>query len=322
MYKTKISTDINEAIDLLKANEVVAIPTETVYGLAANALSETAVIKIFEAKQRPFFNPLIVHVSSIEHIHLYAELDAISIKLARLFMPGPLTLLLPKKEIVPEIVTAGSRKVAIRVPQHPITHTLLKQLQFPIAAPSANPFGYVSPVTAQHVYDGLNGKIPYILDGGNSNVGVESTIIEVEHEDVILHRVGGLAIEEIEAVIGKSLTKKNIDKNPETSGQLKSHYATSTDLIQGNIDELIQQHSSKKIAIISFKKNYQSISEQDQYILSKEGSLHTAAQNLFHVMRDLDEKNYELILAEIFPKEGLGLAINDRLNRAQASQKS
>ncbi|MBS4042469.1 MAG: threonylcarbamoyl-AMP synthase [Chitinophagaceae bacterium] len=322
MLKTIIDTDIRKAIDLLNANEVVAIPTETVYGLAANALSEEAVVKIFEAKQRPFFNPLIVHVSSIDEIDLYAEMDEISRKLASCFMPGPLTLLLPKKELVPGIVTAGSTKVAIRVPQHHIAKSLLQQLDFPIAAPSANPFGYVSPVTAKHVYDGLNGKIHYILDGGNSNVGVESTIIEVENEQVILHRVGGLAIEEIENVIGIKLIRKKTEKNPTTSGQLKSHYATTTDLIQGNIQELLQQHSSKKIAIISFKKQYPNIADQDQYILSKEGSLQIAAQNLFHVMRILDEKDYNLILTEIFPNEGLGVAINDRLYRAQSSQKS
>ena len=322
MFTTIIGKDLQKAIALLNNNEVVAIPTETVYGLAANALSEEAVVKIFDAKQRPFFNPLIIHVSSVNEIDTYAEIDDLSLKLAKYFMPGPLTLLLPKKEVVPDLVTAGSNKVAIRVPQHELTLKLLQQLNFPIAAPSANPFGYVSPVSAQHVYDGLYNKIPYILDGGNCNVGLESTIVEVENDDVILHRVGGLSIEKIEEVIERKLIIKKSQKNPKTSGQLKSHYATSTDLIQGNIEELLKQHQNKKIALLSFQKTYSQIAESNQYILSKEGDLNIAAQQLFKVMRILDEKKYDIILAEIFPNDGLGLAINDRLHRAQASQKS
>jgi L-threonylcarbamoyladenylate synthase len=322
MVTTTIGKDLQKAITLLNTNEVVAIPTETVYGLAANALNEEAVAKIFEAKQRPFFNPLIIHVSSINEFEKYAMVDDLSMKLANHFMPGPLTLLLPKKEIVPDIVTAGSKKVAIRVPQHQLTLQLLKQVNFPIAAPSANPFGYVSPVTAEHVYDGLKEKIPYILDGGNCNVGLESTIIEVENNEVILHRLGGLSIEKIEEVIVRKILIKPSQKNPETSGQLKSHYATSTDLIQGNVEELVAKYLTQKIAIISFKKLYPQIPEDDQFILSKEGDLNKAAQNLFKVMRILDDKKYDLILAEVFPNEGLGLAINDRLYRAQASQKS
>lgn len=322
MFTTTIGKDLQQTIALLNANEVVAIPTETVYGLAANALNEAAVVKIFDAKQRPFFNPLIIHVASIIDLDKYAKIDELSLKLANQFMPGPLTLLLPKKEIVPDIVTAGSNKVAIRIPQHTLTLKLLQELNFPIAAPSANPFGYVSPVTAQHVFDGLYGKIPYILDGGNCNVGLESTIIEVENGEVILHRVGGLSIELIEAVIGRKLIIKEFEKNPQTSGQLKSHYATSTDLIQGNVQELLLKYQNKKIAIISFKNIYHQIPLQDQFILSKEGDLNIAAQHLFSVMRSLDEKKYDIILAEIFPNKGLGKAINDRLFRAQSSQKS
>ncbi len=322
MFTTTIGKDLQQTIALLNANEVVAIPTETVYGLAANALNEAAVVKIFDAKQRPFFNPLIIHVASIIDLDKYAKIDELSLKLANQFMPGPLTLLLPKKEIVPDIVTAGSNKVAIRIPQHTLTLKLLQELNFPIAAPSANPFGYVSPVTAQHVFDGLYGRIPYILDGGNCNVGLESTIIEVENGEVILHRVGGLSIELIESVIGRKLIIKEFEKNPQTSGQLKSHYATSTDLIQGNVEELLLKHQNKKIAIISFKNFYHQIPLQDQFILSKEGDLNIAAQHLFSVMRSLDEKKYDIILAEIFPNEGLGKAINDRLFRAQSSQKS
>jgi L-threonylcarbamoyladenylate synthase len=321
MFKTQIGTDINQALAFLNANEIVAIPTETVYGLAGNALSNEAVIKIFEAKNRPFFNPLILHLASVEQIEQYAFIDEISLLLASHFMPGPFTLLLHKKDIVPNLVTAGNAKVAIRIPHHPLTRQLLSQLNYPLAAPSANPFGYVSPVSATHVMKGLQGKIPYILDGGNCTVGLESTIVEVENGEVILHRAGGLAIEDIEQVIGKKIIAYTHQSKPQTSGQLKSHYATTTDLLQGNIEELIQEHQGKKIAILSFNKEYDGIEKQHQYILSIKGNLNEAAQNLFNTMRQLDEMNYDVILAEVFPQQGLGLAINDRLQRAQVTEK-
>ncbi len=321
MYNTEIGIDIDKAVALLNANEVVAIPTETVYGLAGNALKNEAVIKIFEAKKRPFFNPLILHLASVELIEKFAWVDEISLLLAQHFMPGPFTLLLNKKDIVPDLVTAGSAKVAIRIPNHSLTNQLLTQLKFPLAAPSANPFGYVSPVSAKHVQQGLQGKIPYILDGGNCNIGLESTIVEVENDNVILHRAGGLAIEEIEAIISKKIIVATHHSKPQTSGQLKSHYATTTDLLQGNVDELIKKHQGKNIAILSFKKQYDNVETQNQFILSPSENLNEAAQNLFATMRKLDEINYDIILAEVFPNKGLGLAINDRLQRAQASAK-
>lgn len=321
MFGTQTGTNIITAVDLLKQNELVAIPTETVYGLAGNALNNEAVAKIFEAKNRPYFNPLILHLASIDQIENYAELDVLSKQLAKHFMPGPLTLLLPKKSIVPDLVTAGSDKVALRVPKHPITHQLLAQLDFPLAAPSANPFGYVSPVTAEHVLQGLHGKIKYILDGGACNVGLESTIVEIDKDDVIVHRAGGLATEDIEAVIGKKLIKGLPQNKPATSGQLKSHYATATPLLQGNIDELIEGYTGKKIAILTFNKSYHQVPLQNQFILSPHGNLNEAAQNLFITMRQLDEADFDIILAEYFPNHGLGVAINDRLFRAQVTQK-
>lgn len=321
MHHTQIGTDIDKAIALLKANEVVAIPTETVYGLAGNALSNDAVVKIFEAKNRPFFNPLIVHLAAVEQIEKYAYVDELSLLLAWSFMPGPFTLLLNKKNIVPDLVTAGSTKVAVRIPNHTLTHQLLLQLNFPLAAPSANAFGYVSPVAASHVQQGLQGKIPYILDGGNCTVGLESTIVEVENDEVILHRAGGLAIEEIESVVSKKIIVNNNHLKPQTAGQLKSHYATSTALLQGNIDELLHQHQGKNIAVLSFEKMYDKLEKQHQFILSANGNLNEAAQNLFTTMRQLDTMNYDIILAETFPQKGLGIAINDRLQRAQVTQK-
>jgi L-threonylcarbamoyladenylate synthase len=322
MFNTIIGTNINEAIGILNANELVAIPTETVYGLAANALNTDAVAKIFEAKNRPFFNPLILHLATVEQINKYAHMDEISLLLAKYFMPGPFTLLLNKKEIVPDLVTAGSHKVAVRVPAHPLIHQLLSKIDFPVAAPSANPFGYVSPVTASHVLQGLQGKIKYILDGGNCTIGVESTIVEVEHNEVILHRAGGLAVEDIEAVIGKKIIVATNHSKPQTSGQLKSHYATTTPLLQGDVTNMIKQYPGKSVAIISFATTYFEIDKQHQFILSPSASLNEAAQNLFATMRKLDELNYEIILAEVFPSSGLGLAINDRLKKAQVTEKS
>ena len=321
MFNTTIGTNINEAIAILNANELVAIPTETVYGLAGNALNTSAVAKIFEAKNRPFFNPLILHVASVEAINQYAFLDETSLTLAKHFMPGPFTLLLNKKNNVPDIVTAGSNKVAIRIPNHPITHQLLSQLSFPLAAPSANPFGYVSPVTAGHVLQGLQGKIKYILDGGNCDIGIESTIVEVENDEVILHRAGGLAAEEIEAVVGKKVIIATHHSKPQTSGQLKSHYATTTPLLQGNVAALIEQYQGKNIGIISFQETYAGVDQQHQFILSQQGSLQEAAQNLFATMRQLDSLHYDMILAAVFPNKGLGIAINDRLKKAQITEK-
>ena len=184
--QTMIGHDIKRAAELLRAGELVAVPTETVYGLAANALDENAVLKIYHAKDRPRFNPLILHVNAVEKIKNYVtEIPEDCIKLVTAFSPGPITFLLNKKDSVPDLITAGSKKVAIRIPDHPLLTVLLKQLDFPLAAPSANPSGYVSPVTAQHVYEGLNGKIPYILDGGECKIGVESTIVGFENHKVI-----------------------------------------------------------------------------------------------------------------------------------------
>lgn len=318
--QTTIGTDINYAVELLQKGELVAIPTETVYGLAGNALNEEAVLKIFNAKNRPQFNPLIIHLASVGLLKNYVtHIPAKAKILADKFLPGPLTFLLPKKNIIPDLVTAGSDKVAIRIPNHPLTRELLGKLNFPLAAPSANPFGYVSPTSAQHVYDGLNGKISYILDGGECTVGLESTIIRFdENENVIVHRVGGVALEEIEKILGEKVKlQTQAHEMPDAPGQLKSHYATHTPLIVGDADSLIKQHLENKIAVISFKNSYNSKDIIQQYILSPSGNLDEAAKNLFKTLREVDTINADIIIAEKFPDERLGRAINDRLNRAQ-----
>ncbi|PJE47485.1 MAG: threonylcarbamoyl-AMP synthase [Sediminibacterium sp.] len=322
--KTQIGEDIPIAAAFLKAGELVAIPTETVYGLAGNALSEESVAKIYAAKNRPSFNPLILHIANIAQIEQYAFVDDISLTLAQYFMPGPLTLLLPKKPTVPDITTAGSNKVAIRIPNQPLTLALLAQLDFPLAAPSANPSGYISPTNAHHVMEGLQGKIPYILDGGNTTVGLESTICEVADKVIILHRAGSITAAELSAVSGMEVINAaayhapvisdHSTDTPATPGQLKSHYAPHTPLYMGNIAELIESHAGKKIAVISFDNRYENV---DNFILAPDHQLTTAASKLFATLREIDNCHYDVILSEQFPNEGIGIAINDRISRAQ-----
>jgi L-threonylcarbamoyladenylate synthase len=323
---TIVDNDIEKARQHLINGDVVAIPTETVYGLAANALNEDAVLKIFEAKNRPSFNPLIIHIGNWRQAQEYVEYMPAKAKLlAAAFTPGPLTFLLKKKNTIPDLVTAGSDKVAIRIPNHPLTLELLDAIDFPLAAPSANPFGYISPTTAQHVLEGLDGKIPYILDGGAATVGLESTIIGFdENENVLLYRTGGISAEQIEELLKEKVTVAKLanEEHPETAGQLKSHYAPHTPLYVGNIDELKKQFEGKRIATISFTKQFEGIDEAKQFILSGNGDIDEAAKNLFTVLRLTDKLKVDVILAERFPDERIGRAINDRLGKAQTENKS
>lgn len=317
---TITGNDIAAAQQLLQQGEVVAIPTETVYGLAANALMPEAVTKIFAAKNRPRFNPLIIHIAHWQDAAKYVcRIPETAQVLADHFVPGPLTFLLPKKEIVPDIVTAGSPLVAIRVPAHPLTRELLAGLSFPLAAPSANQSGYISPTSAAHVSASLDGKIPYILDGGSSSVGLESTIIGFDGEgNILLYREGGIGREALETVSGKNVTvAAGNHARPQTSGQLLSHYAPHTSLFIGSIPDLYLRYAEKKVATISFRTRYDLPESVLQFILSENGDLNEAAAKLFDVMRRIDESGVSVILTEIFPEKGLGRAINDRLHRAQ-----
>lgn len=312
---TSIGTDISYAAELLRNGSLVAIPTETVYGLAGNALDNEAVIGIYEAKGRPRFNPLIMHLPSLEAAAPYVEhVPTLLADLAHHFSPGPISFLLPRTRLVPDIITAGSDKVVIRIPAHPVTLDLLGRLEFPLAAPSANAFGYVSPVTAQHVYDGLHGKIPYILDGGPCGVGLESTIVGMEDDALVVYRVGGVSVEDITRVTGIKPRYSLLHKRPETPGQLKSHYAPSKKLVVGDPSALIAAHPDKKVAVISLSREYPGA--HLNHALSVSGDLHEAAARLFHVLRELDRSGADLIVAERFPDEGIGMAINDRLGRA------
>jgi L-threonylcarbamoyladenylate synthase len=310
----EIGIDIEKAVRLLEQDELVAIPTETVYGLAGNALSRTAVTKIFTVKNRPQFDPLIVHVPDLLKAEDYvADIPEEAEKLAKEFWPGPLTLLLKKKLIIPDLVTAGLDTVGIRCPDHPLTRQLLQRLTFPLAAPSANPFGYVSPTKPDHVQAQLGEKIHYILDGGACTVGIESTIIGFEENEPVVFRLGGLTLEEIQRVIGKVQVQTHSTSNPKSPGQLISHYAPGKKLVIGKIENLLQQYPAHCSGILTFQQDFNS---PYQFILSPSGNLEEAAYHLFEALRSFDTMDIEVILAELVPDTGIGRAINDRLRRA------
>jgi L-threonylcarbamoyladenylate synthase len=312
----EIGSDTGKAVDLLSQGELVAIPTETVYGLAGNALSAEVVTKIFSVKNRPKFDPLIIHVPNIEHVRRYVrEIPDKAKQLAEKFWPGPLTILFRKKSIIPDLVTAGLDTVGIRCPDHPLTRRLLEKLPFPLAAPSANPFGYISPTTAAHVNEQLGSKLKYILDGGPCTLGIESTIIGFENDEPVVLRLGGLSVEKIEKEIGTLKVMTHSVSNPKAPGQLKSHYAPGKKVVVGNLDDLSGKYTDNESAILSFQKDYQ---RKHQFILSPSGSIDEAAKNLFTALRELDKMPVSTILVELVPESGLGRAINDRLRRASA----
>ena len=317
MYKTEIGTDIEIAKHFLQNEMLVAIPTETVYGLAANGLNEAAILKIYQVKNRPQFNPLILHVSSVDQMRkLVLEIPPEIEKLIKAFSPGPITYLLPKNSRVPDLVTAGSSKVAIRIPDHPLTLKLLSALDFPLAAPSANPSGYVSPVNTHHVMKGLNGLIPYVLEGGECHVGLESTIIGMNEGIIQIHRLGAITMEQIQKVSGEKVEIVLSHASPTAPGQLKSHYATSKPFYLGDIVELAPNFADHRIGIISFQKSYDELNPSKQIALSTNGDLGEAASQLFKALRTMDESSVDIILAERVPAKGIGLALNDRLERA------
>lgn len=317
-----IGIDIKAAKDLLEKGELVAVPTETVYGLAGNALNADAVARIFETKKRPSFDPLIIHTDTIEKVYQFVEdIPQSLLKLAHAFWPGPLTLLLPRKEIIPDLVTSGLDTVAVRIPSHSLTRSLLVTLDFPLAAPSANPFGYISPTQASHVNDQLGSQIPYILDGGACEVGLESTIVGLEDGQLTVYRLGGLDIRAIEEVAGPVQVLAHSSSNPKSPGMLKSHYAPTKPFVLGNLDQMIEEYAKKGqvFAVLSFDRAFPQLSEQFQMQLSPSGDMKEAAKNLFAAMRTLDSMDVSVILSELLPDDGLGRAVNDRLKRAAAS---
>jgi len=308
-----ISTDVAKAASLLSKGELVAVPTETVYGLAANALDPQAVSSIYTVKNRPRFNPLILHCASTDEAKKYVlewpkEADVLS----KAFWPGSISILLPKNDLVPDIITAGSKDVVIRIPNHPLTLKLLASIDFPLAAPSANISNTVSPTTATHVEQSLGDQIGLVLDGGACSVGVESTIVAIKNNEVVILREGGVSQEDIKRT---GLTVGiNTSKEIQSPGQLKKHYATKkTLLIVDSIDEWINENlNSNAIALLYQERDL----EIESIILSKNYNLAEIANKLFHAMRKADDSDADLILVEKIKQEGIGRAIADRLERA------
>jgi L-threonylcarbamoyladenylate synthase len=304
----------------LRQGEVVALPTETVYGLAADALNAIAVAKIFEAKERPRFDPLIVHLPDRDWLEKVVDLATqdrqLVSNLADAYWPGPLTIVLPKREIVPEIVTAGLDTVAVRVSAHLVFGEVIRGFGGPLAAPSANRFGRISPTAAAHVLEELNGRIPLIVDGGPTTHGLESTIVALRNERIEVLRRGPITEKQLATfgdvfVVGPTL-------HPEAPGQLPSHYAPRTPLVVVDDPASFISGPDQRCGLLSWKSNA-SNSFTAVRRLSENRTLTEAAANLFRYLRELDNLNLDLIVAERLPDEGLGAAINDRLCRASRS---
>ncbi|WP_437192171.1 L-threonylcarbamoyladenylate synthase [Planctomicrobium sp. SH527] len=318
----QLTTDVQLAAELLRAGKLVAFATETVYGLGGNALDPSAVAKIFQAKQRPTFDPLIVHLASANDLsQVSRDVPDVAYRLIDRFWPGPLTLVLPKQACVPDLVTSGLPSVAVRVPRHPLAQELIRLAGVPIAAPSANPFGRISPTTAQHVLDLLGEDIDAVLDGGPCQVGVESTVLQCLPDNTVrLLRPGGLTLEEIEAAIGPIAGRATtvLDQHaPQASpGLLAQHYAPRTPLMIVNRWEDVP--AGKEVGVLSLGPMPTASQYGVAETLSATGELTEATANFFSALRRLDASGVQLILAQRFPDVGLGRALNDRLQRASS----
>ena len=315
--KAETGTDLQTAAALLAKGGLVAIPTETVYGLAANGLDETAVLSIFRAKKRPDFDPLILHAADLESAFALATYIPEKARLlAEAFWPGPLTLVLPKKPEVPYVTTSGLETVGLRVPRHPLTQELLRSLPFPLAAPSANPFGYISPTTAAHVAENLGHEIDYILDGGPCSHGLESSIVGFENDEPVLYRRGSLPKTEIERVIGPVREKINTSSNPKAPGQLAVHYAPRKKLVLVSPDDLLE--FDVPFTLIRFGSFFEAVAHKAATVLSlsETGNPAEAARRFYGTLREADAAEHPLIVSCFLPEGGMGDALNDRLRRA------
>jgi L-threonylcarbamoyladenylate synthase len=304
--------NLDRAVTLLRNGAVVAFPTETVYGLGASAFDARAVARIFEIKARPTFDPLIVHVSDEQMLmQVVAEVPDAARALMKRFWPGPLTLVLRKRDEVPGIVTSGLPTVGVRMPAHPVARTLIERVGLPLAAPSANPFGYLSPTRAEHVERMLGDRVDLIVDGGPTQHGLESTIVMLEPQPTLL-RHGAIAIEDIEAVVGPLARELNDASKPLAPGRLDSHYAPSTP-IRIVTDDV--EHSERRGAgLLAFREvvdGYDAVR-----VLSGAGDMREAAAHLFEYLHELDSLELCRIDAQMVPEDGIGVAITDRLRRA------
>lgn len=313
-----IGTDIALAARLLRQGRLVAMPTETVYGLAANALDADAVKRIYEVKQRPAVNPLIIHVADAGQVEEFVtNVPDVARQLMAHFCPGPLTLVLPRKSNIPDIVTAGKPTVAIRIPAHPMAQHLLRLAELPLAAPSANPSGYISPTKAAHVLTTLGNKVGYILDGGDCSAGIESTIVGFENNVPVIYRQGVITAGDIESVAG--VVKQYAGSALLAPGMSRSHYSPVTPVIAtSDLEETLHKYNGLRVGLLTYGACTPEIPTHDQELLCVNDEWHIAARNLYGAMHRLDGRNYDLIIARLFPSGGIGSALNDRLERAAA----
>jgi L-threonylcarbamoyladenylate synthase len=306
------------AVDLLRKGEIVALPTETVYGLAADALDPIAVTKIFEAKERPRFDPLILHIPDEKWLERVAKIDnrsrASIEKLIAQFWPGPLTLVLDRRPMVPEIVTAGLDTVAVRMSSNPVFAEIISAFGKPLAAPSANRFGRISPTTAQHVFDEVGGRIPLIVDAGQTAHGIESTIIAVHDNKIDILRRGPITAEQLAEFGEVDIVRAS--RKISAPGQLPSHYAPKTPLRLIDNAESFPPVKDRRVGLLAWNASIPEERFAAVRTLSQRQDLREAAANLFRCLRELDELDLNLIVAERVPAQGLGAAILDRLERA------
>lgn len=318
----RLPDELSRAAEILRSGGTVAFPTETVYGLGAHALDAAAAAKIFAAKERPSFDPLIVHIYDVAQLEqLTRDLPKKAKQLIEHFWPGPLTIVVPKKTVVPDIVTAGLPNVGIRMPNHPVALALLREAGIPIAAPSANKFGCISPTCADHVRSQLGDSIDAILDGGSCSVGIESTIVSFAHEKPLLLRPGGLAVESIENIIGKLSRPDANSLTSASPGRALRHYAPCTPM---HLGVNVQEAPGLRRGLLLFGRQPPEVTRRYAAVevLSLGGDLNEAACNLFAAMRRLDALQLDIIETTTIPMHGLGLAINDRLSRASQPRTS
>ncbi|PFG04325.1 L-threonylcarbamoyladenylate synthase [Bacillus sp. es.034] len=326
--KNKSYPQIVDAAKILQQDEVVAFPTETVYGLGANATSDTAVEKIFKAKGRPSDNPLIVHISNKEQLEgLVEEIPSDASKLIEAYWPGPLTIIFKNKEnVFSGRVTAGLDTVGIRMPDHPVALSIIEAAGLPIAAPSANRSGKPSPTTAQHVIDDLEGRIAGVVDGGETGVGVESTVVDCTGEIPVILRPGGITKEQLEEVVGKVEVDPSLKEGkgaPKSPGMKYTHYAPDAPvyLVDGtkeDVQRLVDEKKGEGLKVGVLTTEEQMDWYQADLILSagRRDDLKTVAQHLYDTLRAFNRSNVDIIFAEMFPEEGVGLAIMNRLQKA------
>ncbi|MDC7241380.1 MAG: L-threonylcarbamoyladenylate synthase [Spirochaetales bacterium] len=307
--------NIKKAAEVILAGGLVAFPTETVYGLGGNALDAEAVARIFEAKKRPSFDPLITHIGNLAKLDELADIrDSRIYDLAEKFWPGALTLIVPKREIIPSLVTSGLDTMAVRMPDHPIALELIRQSSGAVAAPSANSFGYLSPTEASHVEEDLGSRIDMVLEGGSCRVGVESTVLDLTRETPIILRPGGLTRQEIEAVLGPVDQFNRTTTSPTAPGQLEMHYSPRTPLHIVDDPSLVPDKAGAAALIYSDPSRGEGFAFSE--VLTPGGNPVEAASRLFSALHTLDQSGAECIYAERIPEEGIGRAVMDRIYKA------